>query len=151
MSSDSRGSTAGPSPRSAAVGRATARYLLAVSVCAEGRRATTGDLQEYLGVTPASVTEMLGKLDDRGLLDYEKYDGAVLTEAGERIATRIARRYCVVETFFESVLETQLDEETAFEIGYLVPEDGVARLRALASTACLDCCPEAASSDSCSA
>ncbi|GAB3320638.1 hypothetical protein GCM10027355_18520 [Haloplanus salinarum] len=52
------------------------------------------------------------------------------------------RRYLVVG-FFDSMLETSLDDETAFDIGVALPQDGIARLRGLVDSACLGRCPAA--------
>ncbi|NLV11676.1 winged helix DNA-binding protein [Halomicrobium mukohataei] len=121
-----------------------ARYLFAISVLAESRtdRVATGELRKYMGVTAASVTEMVTKLDGRGLVEHEKYQGVALTERGEQVATQAGWRLCVVATFFDSVLDVTLDEETAFDIGFVLPETGLFRLRALADSACLGLCPD---------
>lgn len=125
--------------------RAPARYLFAISVLSESGedRTTTGELHKYLDVTPASVTEMLSKLDDRGLVDYETYRGATLTDRGEVLAMRVSWRFCVVTTFFDSELDTHLDERTAFDIGFVLPKIGVSRLQERSGSPCLDLCPEA--------
>lgn len=132
-----------PTPSLSDIERGTARYLLAIAVLSESgtERITTGELRNHLNVAPASVTEMVSKLDDRGLVDYEKYQGVTLTDDGEALAEQAGWRFCVVATFFESVLETTLDDETAFDIGFALPEDGVARLRTLVDSACLGLCP----------
>lgn len=93
-------------------------------------------------MSPASVTEMLSKLDDRGLVDYEKYRGVTLTDQGASLAADVGWRYCVVSTFFETVLDAPIDEETAFDVGFLLPKPGVFRLRELVDSACLGLCPE---------
>lgn len=145
MSSDYRtGSAPDLSSDPSDVERTTARYLFAVSTLSTDteERITTGELKEYLGVTPASVTEMVAKLDDRGLVDYEKYQGVQLTDRGAGVASGIAWRLCIVTSFFDSVLETNLDEETAFDIGFTLPEDGVYRLREQMESSCLEVCPE---------
>lgn len=145
MSSDFRtGLAPGPSPELSNVELTTARYLFAVSTLSTDteERIATGELKKYLGVTPASVTEMMAKLDERGLVDYKKYQGVCLTERGEGVTSRISWRLCVVTSFFDSVLETNLDEETAFDIGFTLPEDGVYRLRERMESSCLEVCPE---------
>lgn len=93
-------------------------------------------------MTPASVTEMVSKLDARGLVDYEKYQGVPLTDRGDAFATEVSWRFCVVSTFFDSVLDTTLDDETAFDIGFLFPKNGVFRLRSHVDGACLGLCQE---------
>lgn len=134
---------------SSKIERSAARYLFAVSILSNSSRTrvTTGELQEQLDVAPSSVTEMISKLDDRGLVDYEKYQGVRLTDRGAAIAERIGRRFCVVSTFFESELDTMLDDRTAFDIGYALPEDGVFGLHDLVGSRCLGMCPEADGSD----
>ncbi|MFB6075481.1 MAG: metal-dependent transcriptional regulator [Haloarculaceae archaeon] len=129
---------------SSEVGRSAARYLFAVSKLSAGGtgRVTTGELREYLGVTPASVTEMVSKLDDRGLTDYEKYRGVRLTEHGEAFASRVAWRLCVVSTFFDAVVDADLDKRMAVAIAITLPQDGVFRLQDLVSVPCLGLCPE---------
>jgi len=85
---------------------------------------------------------MVSKLADRGLIEYETYQGVTLADRGETLAARAGWRFCVVSTFFDSVLGTTLDEEIAFDIGIVLPKRGVFRLRSLAGSACLDLCPE---------
>jgi len=138
-------STPDPSPGPSDVERTTARYVFAISTLSteSDERVTTGELHEYLDVTPASVTEMVAKLDDLDLVDYEKYQGVRLTDQGRELATGIAWRLCVVTSFFDSVLDASLDEDTAFDIGFTLPEDGVYHLRERIQTSCLQVCPEA--------
>lgn len=122
----------------------SARYLLAISILSESDTGmvSTGELRKHLNVAPATVTEMFSKLDERDLVEYEKYRGVTLTEPGEAIATQAGWRFCVVSTFFDSVLGTNLDDQTAFDIGFVLPEDGVFELRSLVDSACLGLCPE---------
>jgi|GEM_PF-86264 len=126
------------------VERATGRYLLAIHWLSDGpeRRVSTGQLQEHLDVSGASVTEMVGKLDERGLVDHEKYRGVRLTNPGGDVASRLAWRYCVVTNFFEAVLETDLGDAQSYEISYALPQDGVGRLREMIDHPCIDQCPE---------
>jgi len=117
MSSDCRTESASnPSLGPSDVERTTARYVFTISTLSTGSddRVTTGELHEYLDVAPASVTEMVAKLGERGLVDYEKYRGVRLTGQGRELATGIAWRLCVVTSFFDSVLDANLDEDTAF-------------------------------------
>jgi len=146
MPSENRARTRSSFPHTPSeIERAPARYLFAISVLSGSGedRTTTGELHEYLDVTPASVTEMLSKLDDRGLVEYEAYRGATLTDRGEVLATRVSWRFCVVTTFFDSELDTRLDERTAFDIGFVLPKSGVSRLQERSGSPCLDLCPEA--------
>jgi len=69
------------------------------------------DIAERLGISQASVTNMLQRLDAEGLLKYEKYRGLILTTAGEALARNITRRH---ETLSEFLNLLGLDEETVF-------------------------------------
>ncbi len=123
--------------------RRAARYLFAISDLSESGtdRITTSELGNYLGVAPASVTEMVSKLDDRDLVAYEKYRGVTLTEQGRSLATRAGWRFCVVSTFFDSVLDLAVDDETAFDFGVVLSRDGMLRLHEIVNSACLELCP----------
>lgn len=61
--------------------------------------ASTKDIATRLSVAPASVTNMLIRLQERGLVKYERYRGAVLTEEGRAEALRLIRRHRLIETF----------------------------------------------------
>lgn len=144
MSADPVSDTVPDSPPvSAVLSRTTAKYLFAVATLrTEQTRVSTGELTSYLDVSPASGTEMLSKLDDRGLLDYEKYAGVRLTSRGRSLATQLQWRCCVVTKFFDGVLDTSLDDVTTLQIAYTLPRDGITRLRDIADVPCVDSCPE---------
>lgn len=61
--------------------------------------ASTKDIADRLSVAPASVTNMMIRLQERGLVRYERYRGALLTEAGRAEALRLIRRHRLIETF----------------------------------------------------
>jgi Mn-dependent DtxR family transcriptional regulator len=67
------------------------------------------DIAGSLDVTQASVTNMVQKLGEMGFLDYEKYRGLKLTEAGSAVATRIQKRHATLSRFFSLL---RLDELT---------------------------------------
>lgn len=143
MSSKTQPGVSSLSSMPSEIERSAARYLFAVSILSEtGERIKTGELKDYLDVTPASATEMISKLDERGLTDYEKYHGVTLTKRGEAIARQTAWRFCIVSTYFDTELDTALDEQMAFNIAFTLPRDGVFSLRDLVSSPCLRLCPE---------
>lgn len=84
---------------------------------------------------------MAVKLDDYDLVEYEPYRGVTLTDWGDAFAAEVGRRFCVVSTFFESVLETTVRDRTAFDIGFVLPRECVFRLHDLVAPACLGRCP----------
>lgn len=69
------------------------------------------DISKNLGISQASVTNMLRKLDSEGLVKHEKYRGTVLTEEGQRIARAIIERH---ETLTRFLRLFGLDEETIY-------------------------------------
>ena len=75
--------------------------------------AATGALADMLEVSPASVNEMIGKLEDRGFVDHEKYKGATLTVEGIVRAEDALQTYCIIERFLANVLEVEEYREEA--------------------------------------
>ena len=72
------------------------------------------DIAQNLGVSQASVTGMIQRMDSDGLVSYEKYRGVVLTSDGERIAKAIIKRHKSLAEFFS--LFGLNDEETYQDI-----------------------------------
>jgi DtxR family transcriptional regulator, Mn-dependent transcriptional regulator len=76
---------------------------------ASGRRVTTSALAERLEVSPPSVTAMLKKLASLGLVEHERYRGARLTEAGERVALEVIRHHRLIEQYLVKTLGLPID------------------------------------------
>jgi DtxR family Mn-dependent transcriptional regulator len=66
--------------------------------------AGTNEIAQALGIAPASVTGMLRRLADQGLISYERYRGVRLSEAGRRAALRTIRRHRVIEAYLTEAL-----------------------------------------------
>ena len=75
----------------------------------QGKVATTV-LAERLGVVPASVTGMIKKLASMNLVTHERYQGVVLTEAGERIALEVIRHHRLIERYLAEALGVPWDQ-----------------------------------------
>jgi DtxR family Mn-dependent transcriptional regulator len=76
-------------------------YLKAIwelAADAEGA-ASTKSVAARLSVSPASVSNMFARLQEMGLVEYERYRGATLTERGRKEALRLVRRHRLIETF----------------------------------------------------
>lgn len=65
--------------------------------------ATLADVAEYLNVLPPSVTTMMRRLDQSGMLNYEKYRGIQLTEEGVDIAKNIHKRHSLLSGFLKMI------------------------------------------------
>jgi DtxR family transcriptional regulator, Mn-dependent transcriptional regulator len=66
--------------------------------------AATNDIAQRLAVAPASVSGMVRRLADQGLLAHERYKGVRLTTAGRRAALRTIRRHRVIEAYLARAL-----------------------------------------------
>src|SRR5271157_4792941 len=56
-----------------------------------------------LQVKPPSVTEMLGKLQENGLVEWEKRKGVKLTADGLNIAEHIVRTHVILKIVFNKL------------------------------------------------
>ncbi|HUX84911.1 MAG TPA: metal-dependent transcriptional regulator [Chitinophagaceae bacterium] len=71
---------------------------------------STTALAAAIGTTPASVTDMSGKLRDKQLVEYEKYRGLTLTPQGLKAALLIIRRHRLWECFLVDQLKFSWEE-----------------------------------------
>ena len=65
--------------------------------------ATTVDISSYLNVSSPSVSKMLQRLNESGHINYEKYRGISLTEAGIAVAKNIHERHGVLADFLKMI------------------------------------------------
>nr|WP_279381093.1 metal-dependent transcriptional regulator [Meiothermus sp. CFH 77666] len=68
------------------------------------RPVSTQSLADQMQVKPASVTGMLKKLAELGLVDYEAYRGVRLTEAGYKVALEVLRHHRLIEAYLHQAL-----------------------------------------------
>ncbi len=71
---------------------------------------STSAIAEYLDKTPPTVTSMVGKLADHGLVDREKYKGVELTTEGETVALEVIRHHRLLETYLTEHLDYSWSE-----------------------------------------
>lgn len=75
-------------------------YLVTIArLRANGQPVPLSQLADTLSISSVSVNEMCRRLQDKGLLVYRPYKGALLTEEGERRAYHILRRHRLWEVF----------------------------------------------------
>jgi len=85
-------------------------YLKAIYTIGKGTgAAATNEIAQRLALAPASVSGMVRRLADQGLLAYERYHGVKLTETGRRAALRTLRRHRVIEAYLAQALEYPWD------------------------------------------
>ncbi|MFV2072922.1 MAG: metal-dependent transcriptional regulator [Thermoanaerobaculales bacterium] len=106
-------------------------YLKQVFLLGEGRRSVgTQALAQRLGVRPASVTEMVQRLAQLGLVNHAPYRGVRLTPQGRRIALEMLRHHRLLETYLVRVLGFGWDEvhEEAERLEHVISERFEARI-----------------------
>lgn len=75
-----------------------------------GEPVTTSALALDLGVAPASVTEMVKRLGDQGLVQHVPYKGASLTETGLAEGATMVRNHRLWERFLVDILHMDWDQ-----------------------------------------
>lgn len=98
---------AGISPRPAgdALTRSSEDYLKAIyRLSSGGAPVSTTGLALRLELTPASVSGMIKRLSEQGLVEHAPYRGVRLTLVGRRIALRMLRRHRLIETYLVALL-----------------------------------------------
>jgi DtxR family Mn-dependent transcriptional regulator len=87
--------------------------------------AKTTAIAKCLKVAPASVTEVLKSLSDKGFVQYEPYRGAILTEEGKQIADTIKRKHRLLEVFLTDVLKLNQEKvhDEACKMEHTISED----------------------------
>jgi DtxR family transcriptional regulator, Mn-dependent transcriptional regulator len=70
---------------------------------------STNALAERLSLTTGSVSGMLKKLDENGLIAHVPYRGVRLTKKGRRVALEVIRHHRLLELFFAETLQMPWD------------------------------------------
>lgn len=101
----------------------------------EGEAVSTNALADRLGVTAASASGMVKRLDELGLVEHQPYRGVSLTEDGRRVALEVMRHHRLLELYLvkslgvswdrvhqeaevlEHVLSEELEEAIAAKLG----------------------------------
>ncbi|MGB9964209.1 metal-dependent transcriptional regulator [Halobacterium sp. CBA1126] len=133
--------------------RTAGRYLSAILLVSarEGRPAKTGEVADRLDVDPATVTERMADFAERGLVDYERYEGATLTGDGETVTRELMWKRCLVENFTTDDLG--LDGADSDSIGGALSEEAARALKRHIDHPCTgrcsapdadfaECCPD---------
>jgi DtxR family transcriptional regulator, Mn-dependent transcriptional regulator len=90
-------------------------------------------LSARLGVSAASATNMLKKLDSMGLVQHVPYRGAELTGAGRKVGLEVIRHHRLLETYLAEALGVPWDEvhKEAEVLEHVLSEDLEDRISAL--------------------
>ena len=92
--------------RRASGAEAVEDYAKAIHALAEREPGPVGTsaLAERLGVSPGTVTAMVKRMFELGLVSYEPYRGVELTAPGERMALEVIRHHRLIESFLAEAL-----------------------------------------------
>jgi DtxR family Mn-dependent transcriptional regulator len=120
-----------------ALSRSVEDYLKAIYQLTEREDdAATTDIAHRLGVAPASVTGMIKRMAESGLVEHEPYRGARLTSEGRHAALAVMRRHRIIEAYLitklaydwssvheeaerlEHAVSDELVERMAFALGF---------------------------------
>ena len=116
-------------------------YLKAVyEIERRGAAASTNDLAQELRVAPASVSGMVRRLAEQGLLAHEPYRGVRLTPTGRTAALRTIRRHRVIESYLVRALGYPWDRvhEEAERLEHAASDELVDRMAEAAGEPAVD-------------
>ena len=93
----------------------------------------TNAIAEQMETKPSSVTDMIKKLSEKGLVNYKKYQGVSLTGSGRKTALSIIRKHRLWEVFLVEKLDFSWDEvhEVAEQLEHIKSEKLIDKLDAL--------------------
>ena len=109
-----------------------AKAIYALQRRAGGEPVATNDLAERLEVTSASVSAMLKKLAERGLVEHVPYRGVALTAEGRKVALEVLRHHRLLELYLAEHLGVPWDRvhEEAEALEHVISEYLEARIAA---------------------
>jgi DtxR family Mn-dependent transcriptional regulator len=101
-------------------------YLKAIFHLDErGSQVTTAGLATTLGVAAPSVTNMVKRLDEIGLVLHSPYHGIELSTAGRAVAVEIVRHHRLIELYLAEFLDVPWDlvHDEAERLEHVISED----------------------------
>jgi DtxR family Mn-dependent transcriptional regulator len=111
--------------------RSVEDYLKAIyQLSPEGRPASTSEIANLLALSAPSVTGMVKRLSEHGLLEHVPYRGVQLTEDGRRAALRMVRRHRLIEAYLVEFLGYSWDtvHEEAERLEHAVSDTMIERM-----------------------
>jgi len=96
----------------------------------DGAAISTNAIAEQMETKPSSVTDMVKKLSEKGLVNYKKYQGVSLTATGRTTALAVIRKHRLWEVFLVEKLDFSWDEvhEVAEQLEHIKSEKLIDRL-----------------------
>ena len=107
-------------------------YLKAIfKICEKSNKsASTNAIAKQMNTSAASVTDMIKRLSEKDLVNYERYRGVTMTDTGQRIATSLIRKHRLWEVFLVEKLDFSWDEvhDIAEQLEHIQSEELIERL-----------------------
>lgn len=110
-------------------------YLETVSFLSDDGGVRVTDIAIRLGVSKPSVLTALKTLEERGLLEHERYRGVTLTDEGTKEAMKIRERHTFLTLFLRDVVGVQenIAEKDACRMEHVLSEETLVRIRDIVS------------------
>jgi DtxR family Mn-dependent transcriptional regulator len=121
--------------------RSVEDYLKAIyRLSPHGRTASTSEIAQRLELSPASVSGMVKRLSEQGLLEHVPYKGVQLTADGRRAALRMLRRHRLIEAYLVAFLGYTWDtvHDEAERLEHAVSDTLVERMAAVLGNPTVD-------------
>ncbi len=112
----------------------TEMYLKTIFLLQEkGIQPKPVDLVNELELSKGSVSEMVKKLTEEGVINYESYGVITLTKKGLQKAKNVVRKYLTVKEFLINVLKTPIDKvhDEACNLEHAFSDSSIAKLNVL--------------------
>jgi DtxR family Mn-dependent transcriptional regulator len=113
--------------------RSVEDYLKAIyRLSGQGGFATTSDIAALLDLSAPSVSGMVKRLSEMGLIEHVPYRGVQLTAQGRRAALKMIRRHRVLELYLTRYLQYNWDDVhgEAERLEHAVSDDLIERMAA---------------------
>src|SRR6185503_12498027 len=113
--------------------RSVEDYLKAIyRLSSDGQPASTSEIAELLALSAPSVSGMVRRLSEQGLLEHVPYRGVLLTASGRRVALRMIRRHRLIEAYLVAMLGYSWDtvHDEAERLEHAVSDHLVERMAA---------------------
>ena len=107
-------------------------YLEMIGRCMEEHGyVRVGALADKLNVRPSSVSKMVGRLRELGLVQFEKYGLITLTKKGDEIAAYLLWRHDVLLRFFQRLNDTGGQVSLVEQVEHFMDQETVRNLERL--------------------
>jgi DtxR family transcriptional regulator, Mn-dependent transcriptional regulator len=114
--------------------KAEENYIKAIYKIADrdGRAVATNAIASQMQTSAASVTDMIKRLSEKKLVNYQKYRGVTLSDIGRALATDLVRKHRLWEAFLVDKLHFKWNEihDIAEELEHIDSSELINRLDA---------------------